>query len=285
LEAFHAALGHGLVGAANPTAFGIMRAVADDLGAALVSLKGLRVLEPVFQLAAELAGLVLGHSKCIIIPLSAPLDYDLKTHIANWIKSNIPSWKAFRIDSAGKYLGFMVGPASGASQWTAPCEKYSSRARNIGSVHAPIRISAYMYNVQAVSVLQYIAQFREPPKMLMEMERTALHRVLHFATNALTRNGYLNLFRLGGPSLRSVECTCRAALFNSSVRFKSTWEAWMIQLRKATLDNGTLCEIDGGTLSPLFWDSLPMAASLEAAFAGWPREKGLGEPIDIDKPI
>jgi len=59
----------------------------------------------------------------------------------------------------------------------------------------------------------------------------------------------------------------------------------MIQLRKATLDHGSLVEIDGGTLSPLFWDSLPMAASLEAAFAGWPREEGLGESIDKTKEI
>jgi len=59
----------------------------------------------------------------------------------------------------------------------------------------------------------------------------------------------------------------------------------MKQLRQATLDHGTLFEIDGGTLSPLFWDSLPIAASLEAAFAGWPREKGPGEPIDKTKEI
>jgi len=279
LEAFHSVIGHGTRGAASPVNFGIMRAAADDLGAALASLKGLRVLEPIFQSAEELAGLALGHDKCVIIPLSSPLDTHLQKLIVDWIYKNIPKWATFRIASAGKYLGFMVGPASNASQWDDPCEKYKLRASGIGSTHAPISISAYLYNTQAVSVLQYVAQFRELPKHMMEAERVALHRILHFATNALTRNGFLNLHRLGGPSLRSVQCTCRAALFNSSVRFKSTWEAWMAQLQKALLDHGTLMEIHECLLSPSFWDSLPMAASLEAAFTGWPKEDGFCGPI------
>jgi len=257
----------------------MMRAVADDLGAALVSLKGLRVLEHVFQSAEELAGLILGHSKCVIIPLSSPLDSQLHELIAEWLKKNIPKWATFRIASAGKYLGFMAGPASNATQWTDPCEKYKLRARGIGSIHAPISISAYLYNTQAVSVLQYVAQFRELPVHMIETERVALHRILHFATNALTRNGFLNLHRFGGPLLRSVQCIGRAALFNSSMRFKSTWEAWLGQLRQAVLDHGTLVEIQQCLLSPSFWDSLPMAASLEAAFTGWPKEEGLHAPI------
>jgi len=283
LEAFHEAIGHGSTGAANPTCFGIVRAVADDLGAALASLKGLRALEPIFQSAEELAGLILGHSKCVIIPLSSPLDTQLRKLIAEWIKKNTPKWATFRIASAGKYLGFMVGPASNATQWTDPCEKYSMRASGIGSIHAPISISAYLYNTHAVSVLQYVAQFRELPAQMFEAERVALHRILHFATNALTRNCFLNLHRLGGPSLRSVQCVGRAALFNSSMRFKSTWEAWLGQLRQAVLDHGTLMEIQQCVLSPSFWDSLPMAASLEAAFSGWPKEEGFCAPIHSAK--
>ena len=177
----------------------------------------------------------------------------------------------------------MVGPTAGATQWAAPCDKYSLRASGIGSIHAPVSISAYLYNAQAVSVLQYIAQFREPPERMIGLERIALHRILHFATNSLTRNGYLNLVRLGGPSLRSVQCTCRAALFTSSMRFKPTWQAWMGQIRKAVHDHGTLRESAEGMLSPSFWDSLPMAASLEAAYAGWPKEEGFDVPIQNAK--
>ena len=102
LEAFHDVLGHGHAGAANPASFGIMPAVADDLGAALLSLKGLRGLEPIFQLAADLAGLVLGHGKCVLIPLSHPLNEELKQLISDWISKKIPNWADFQIASAGK---------------------------------------------------------------------------------------------------------------------------------------------------------------------------------------
>ncbi len=44
LEAFEEALGSGVEGALNPASYGIMRACADDIGAALLSLKGLRYL-------------------------------------------------------------------------------------------------------------------------------------------------------------------------------------------------------------------------------------------------
>jgi len=140
-----------------------------------------------------------------------------------------------------------------------------------------------MYNTQAVSVLQYVAQFRELPKGAVELERTALHRILHFATNSLTRNGFLNLQCLGGPMLRSVQCTCKAALFSTSVRFKSSWEPWLRQIKQAVQDHGSLFEVAEGLLSPSFWDSLPMAASLEAAFAGWPKEEGFCVPICATK--
>ena len=65
--------------------------------------------------------------------------------------------------------------------------------------------------------------------------------------------------------LRSVQCTCKAALFSTSVRFKPTWEAWLRQIKQAVQDHGSLIEIAEGLLSPSFWDSLPMAASLDMA--------------------
>ena len=48
---------------------GILRACADDLGAALRKLAALKKFFPIFALAEAAAGLVLKPSKCIIIPL------------------------------------------------------------------------------------------------------------------------------------------------------------------------------------------------------------------------
>ena len=49
---------------------GIVRACADDIGAALSSIKGFSVLQPIFQLARVSAGLRLKPSKCVVIQYS-----------------------------------------------------------------------------------------------------------------------------------------------------------------------------------------------------------------------
>jgi hypothetical protein len=57
----------------------------------------------------------------------------------------------------------------------------------------------------------------------------------------------------------------------------------MRQIRKAVHDLGTLRETAEGMLSPSFWDSPPIAASLEAAYAGWPKEERFDVPINSAK--
>ena len=101
----------------------------------------------------------------------------------------------------------MLGPEASKTQWSASIKKYIDRAASIGGTR-PLSISVYLYNCQAVSVLQYIGQFCTPPKSLTAFERKALHQVLHFATNSMTVASYLYLASVGGPVLSSAVCTC-----------------------------------------------------------------------------
>jgi hypothetical protein len=88
---------------------GIMRACADDLGAALRRLSALKVLFPVFSLAKAAAGLNLKPIKCVLVPL-VPLDDAIKHLIKGWLTKHIPEWKDFYVKDAGNYLGFFSWP-------------------------------------------------------------------------------------------------------------------------------------------------------------------------------
>ena len=105
---------------------GIIRACADDLGAALKYLRGLLILEPIFSLAQALAGLTLKPKKCVLIIL-APLSEEVEKRIKLWLTANIPRWADFSISDQGKYLGFHLGPKAGTKIWAGPMAKYSDR--------------------------------------------------------------------------------------------------------------------------------------------------------------
>ena len=51
--------------------WGTTRACADDIGAAISSISVLAVYKPIFDSAADLAGLVLKPKKCVRVPLAA----------------------------------------------------------------------------------------------------------------------------------------------------------------------------------------------------------------------
>ena len=102
---------------------GILRACADDLGAALAQLRFLSTMAPTFQLAQSLAGLTLKPCKCIIIPLLKFSDV-LVYRFNDWLAVHLASWSEFSIRDAAKYLGFYLGPAANKYQWLNPLQKF-----------------------------------------------------------------------------------------------------------------------------------------------------------------
>ena len=118
---------------------GIMRACADDLGAALRSLRLLTLLEPIFETARTVAGLNLKPKKCVLVVL-VPFNGLLKTKIQEWLALHLPKWKNFNIQDAGKYLGFWLGPAAGAHLWDAPFKKFRLRVDKIYSSGAAVSV-------------------------------------------------------------------------------------------------------------------------------------------------
>jgi len=237
---------------------GIVRACADDIGAALADIKYLSVLYPIFCQARVLAGLTLKPIKCVLVPLSAPLTRASKYDIQKWLERKIPEWVNFNLKGAGKYLGFLIGPEAGASQWEAPICKFMLRAQEINAGHFPINVSAHLYNSRAVSVLGYKAQLVPPPASFAPKERAALHLVTHFATNSLTHGGFFHLHLVGSPRITCASVTCSAALLRTAVRTHHLWSEWLRQLRIAAFESlpfsvglGPLSSPLSGTIYPL----------------------------------
>jgi hypothetical protein len=83
---------------------GIVRACADDIGAALADIKYLSVLYPIFCQARVLAGLTLKPIKCVLVPLSAPLTRASKYDIQKWLERKIPEWVNFNL----RFFDFLV---------------------------------------------------------------------------------------------------------------------------------------------------------------------------------
>ncbi len=144
-----------------------------------------------FLKAKELAGLGLKPIKCILIPL-VPFDEGLPGLVSNWLRDNIPQWVGFKVVGAAKYLGFFLGPLSGALQWNAPINKYLSRIHKIGASNAGAALASYSYNTNAVPVLSYVSQLCFLPKNFGHIERVAMQKVLHMATNALHHPDFLS---------------------------------------------------------------------------------------------
>ena len=84
------------------------------------------------------------------------------TIIQEWITRHIPERSNFKLALSAKYLGFHLGPKSGAIQWTAAVRKWQERAKDIASSHMGALLASLTYNSRAIAVLGYITQLVPP---------------------------------------------------------------------------------------------------------------------------
>ena len=105
----------------------------------------------------------------------------------------------FLIKEASKYLGFYLGPAANSLQWRAALAKFQTRVNKIYNSKAGISVAAYVYNSRAVPVTSYVAQLCPLPPSARHLERVALHRITHMATNAIPTRDFSTSIKVGGP--------------------------------------------------------------------------------------
>ena len=246
---------------------GITRVCADDVGTSLVELKHLHIFYDLFAQIQCVSGLTLKPKKCILIITCLKVSIELKQVICSWLAEHTPGWESFDITNGGKYLGIWVGPITAKLQWEKAQEKYKFRCCEIAGVGASASISAKLYNMHAVPVLGYIAQFHEPPAILLDQERHCLHKVLHLPPNSLGKGELLSLPQLGGVSFSSIETLCAASLFRAGF-CTFVWQRWYEQLQSCASESSPVIKWSTGILQPEGWDSNAIAANLKERTKG-----------------
>ena len=206
--------------------------------------------------------------KCHIVPTPEPCSPEVQALINAWLCKHLPKWANFTIAPFAKYLGIFMGPATVVPQWKSVIEKYLSVVTRIADSHASPHMSAHLYNTRAVPLLGYKAQFHNLPPEFPAIERRALLRILHLAGNSLDSDGFFNLESLNGPNIISCIASTSAALIRSASKTLPSWHLWVHPLRTTADTCLPLCFLESGLCSLPFWDTPPIALTLESAAAG-----------------
>ena len=82
---------------------GRIYACADDIGAAVTSVRALIIVFHLFARMTKASGLTLKPSKCVLIPLAFELTAENVATLREWLRINIPAWCDIQICSKGKY--------------------------------------------------------------------------------------------------------------------------------------------------------------------------------------
>ena len=246
---------------------GITRVCADDVGTSLNELQHLRVFYDLFAQIKVASGLTLKPSKCILIITCLKVCPKLSVSVQSWLKLNLPGWENFDIRNNGKYLGVWIGPTTEKIQWEKASKKYKFRCCEIAGVGASASISAKLYNMHAIPVLGYIAQFCEPPTTLLDQERHGLHKVLHLPANSLGKGELLSLGQLGGVFFSSNEVLCAASLFRAGFA-TFIWQSQYATLLANAEESRPIRQWSSGILQPEGWDSNAIVATLKERTKG-----------------
>ena len=180
------------------------RVCADDFGSDLRSLSALKRQAAIFRIARSACGVHLKPEKCVLIFVGVKITEEFVVLVRAWLRDNVPEFQNFRIRSAGKYLGWHLGVKGTAISFKDPVDKFGKRVVEVSCGKAPPSLSLLRYNERAVSVLSYVSMFSAPPQELnlALKEQHALHKILRFAPNSMTRDllHSIELFTVVAPT-------------------------------------------------------------------------------------
>ena len=257
---------------------GIVRACADDIGAALRSLQSIIPLAKIFNEAQQHAGLTLKIRKCSFVVLSQQLSEQVVSEMKSWIIENVPSWSDVQIVDCARYLGAHLGPRSANDMWTGALAKWARRSATIASSGAPIKVCIETYHARSLTTLSYISQIAVLPMRACGQERSILGRLLHLPPNAFGASDFFSLSRWGSYQLKSALARSLATLMRSALVTHKSWVS-MRQMLQATAR--LHLDIEQAYLlkkcAPRFWDSDSIAETLHDASLGFPNSKRFGK--------
>ena len=208
--------------------------------------------------------------KCVIVLTATRATAEAKRVVRRWLRAAIPSWQNFAVESAGRYLGAVLGPAAGESRWTKTVANVEAKMRAIFESGAPPSVGTCLYASRALPCLGYLMQIFPLPAHLIQNERLWIHKILKWPMNALTSRAALNVQETGLIGFPSLQVAAEATATRAAAVTLSSWQHWMRRLLSVARERGPIVPALRGRWSPACWDTEPIAqflaehASLEA---------------------
>ena len=254
--------------------FGTVSACADDIGAVVNSLKGLKRLKTLFSLMTRASGLTLKPAKCILIPLACDVTPENVDRIHGWLGENIPEWASMNVKNMGKYLGIFIGPGvTDEANWAEPCRKFEERSSQVASSGLPAALIPHQFMSKAISVLGYVGQMVKPPANFKSLELRMATKIFGFATNSMTTNEIYNLGHFGGPSLNRPKVYLHACRARACIKTFSGFDEKHKQLVAAFTEASVLRNLLPGASTPDGWNSPALCTNLFEMFHGHVSDK------------
>jgi hypothetical protein len=169
----------------------IVRAFADDTAMVVSNYTiSLPILASRFAEFERISALALNVSKTVFIPLWTA---EVSSNLKNLVREACPEWRDIRLDSKGKYLGFVIGPGAGSLSWELPFRKYVERAEAWASLHLGMNFNIMVYDSFISTVLSYVMQLEEEPAELHRYFEQVLRRLAPGPGNRCSAADLVNL--------------------------------------------------------------------------------------------
>ena len=117
-------------------------------------MRGLHVLENIFEEYYRISGLRLHHGKSIWIPLSSRPTALVRQDLV----AAAPTWGDLSIQSYGTYLGFALGPDRKGRSWEKALLKMQDRARIWRDIGGGFLVSLSAYRTYILPVASFLLQ-------------------------------------------------------------------------------------------------------------------------------
>jgi len=239
----------------------VIRACADDIGAALRRMDDLVILARIFEDFRKASRLTLKPAKCILILTVCDEALENLDKIRQWLSEFVPLWRGMKIQACAKYLGFYLGPKAGSAQWEKPIAKFQKRCRQLNVEDLPLKMAISRFSYSAVPVLGYVAQLVPPPHNIVRTELTGILQALKLAGNSMSADAAFSLKDWFGVNPVRPSVYMDASLLRAAFKTFQGYEAMHKELEELAPLCLSLSQA-GVTITPPGWDSDAFCSNL-----------------------
>ena len=172
----------------------------------------------------------LNFAKCVIIPLFLFLE----TEVREKLLLLAPQAAEFVIAKIAKYFGIFLGPNARGRSWQNALRKFLKAAMNLKVKHPPLMGLARIYNSDVFPILMYQAQFWEPPKEALELEKHVVMSITSYPYHSVKPEVLHSLDKLQFPlTFNALETSGLAARYRMQCTFIAECEDYKVQIAAA----------------------------------------------------